>query len=620
MRTCLFVLFSFLQLYAAAQVKKATAETVVQRATVFTSGAQVRRLSTVPLTQGRTEVVFSGLSNQLDPHSLQLKADANITLLSVQATKDFFGQRKVEQEEQSLLEQRANLQDKINLDRKRLDVYKNEEAMLVKNQAIGGTAGVKSAELKEALDLQRQRFTDVYEKQLELQKRILSQEQELERTKAQLGEISKKKDSVNFAVTALIESKETRAVKFQLLYNIKDAGWYPTYDVRVTEVNKPLEVLMNANVFQRSGETWKDVALQLSSGNPGDNATPSKLQPWMLGYYDPSTSWMRAQANQPGVVSGRVLNSRGEPLLGAMVTVKGSALATVTDGNGFFKLENFPLGSVALVSSVGYESKAVALRPGYFTVTLKEAENRLDEVVVMGYGTSGDASAEAPNAPAPRRKQEEIQTVSVATQYQPTATVYVIDEKYTLETDGKTATISIKQFTIEAQYQYYAAPKIDPSAFLTANIVNWQEYDLQSGEASLYFEGTSISKTYIDLATSGDTLSLALGKDNSIRIARKLVKEFSSKKFISSNRVETKQYQIIVRNSKKVPVLLTIEDQFPVSTNKEIDVQDTNAPEAQVNKETGVASWNFTLPPAQDKTLRISYQVKYPKEKRVVLD
>jgi uncharacterized protein (TIGR02231 family) len=150
--------------------------------------------------------------------------------------------------------------------------------------------------------------------------------------------------------------------------------------------------------------------------------------------------------------------------------------------------------------------------------------------------------------------------------------------------------------------------------------VNWQEYDLQSGEASLYFEGTSIGKTYIDLATSGDTLSLALGKDNSIRIARKLVKEFSSKKFISSNRVETKQYQITVRNSKKVPVLLTIEDQFPVSTNKEIDVQDTNAQDAQVNKETGVASWNFTLPPAQDKTLRISYQVKYPKEKRVVLD
>jgi hypothetical protein len=344
MRTSLFVLFSFLQLHAAAQVKKATAETVVQRVTVFTSGAQVQRLSTVPLTQGRTEVVFSGLSNQLDPQSLQFKS------------------------------------------------------------------------------------------------------------------------------------------------------------------------------------------------------------------------------------------------LGATVSVKGSALATVTDGNGFFKLQNFPQGSVALISSVGYESKAVALRPGYFTVALKESENQLNEVVVVGYGTSGDASAEAPNAPTPRRKQEEIQTVSVATQYQPTATVYVIDEKYTLETDGKTATIGIKQFTIDAQYQYYAAPKIDPSAFLTANIVNWQEYDLQSGEASLYFEGTSIGKTYIDLATSGDTLSLALGKDNSIRIARKLVKEFSSKKFISSNRVETKQYQITVRNSKKVPVLLTIEDQFPVSTNKEIDVQDTNAPEAQVNR------------------------------------
>src|SRR5215217_1838535 len=156
--------------------------------------------------------------------------------------------------------------------------------MLIKNQAIGGTAGVKAADLKDALDLQRQRLTEVYQKQLDLQKRITTQQQEWEATKAQLKDISKKRDSVNYSVTALVESKEARTIKFQLLYSIKDAGWYPTYDVRVAEVNKPLEVLMNANVFQRSGETWKDIALQISTGNPGDNATRPQLQPWMLGY------------------------------------------------------------------------------------------------------------------------------------------------------------------------------------------------------------------------------------------------------------------------------------------------------------------------------------------------
>jgi len=94
-----------------------------------------------------------------------------------------------------------------------------------------------------------------------------------------------KRDSINYIVTTLVDSKEAKNVKFQLLYNIKDAGWYPTYDVRINSVTEPLKALMNANVFQRSGETWKDISLILSTGNPNDNATPSPMQPWMLGFF-----------------------------------------------------------------------------------------------------------------------------------------------------------------------------------------------------------------------------------------------------------------------------------------------------------------------------------------------
>ncbi len=98
---------------------------------------------------------------------------------------------------------------------------------------------------------------------------------------------------------------------------------------------------------------------------------------------------------------------------------------------------------------------------------------------------------------------------------------------------------------------------MDPSAFLTAKIINWQDYNLQSGEASLYFEGTYLGKTYIDLDATADTLALSLGKDNAVKISRKLVKEFSSKKFIGSNRTETREYEISVRNTKSVPVNIT---------------------------------------------------------------
>lgn len=599
-----------------SQTRKITAESFVKEVTVFSSGAQIQRTATVSIQPGRSEIVFDGLSNQLQQQSVQLKADADITLLSVQTTKDY-SRRKVEQDERTLLDRKAEITEKLDSDSRMLKVYKNEEQMLIKNQEIGGQNGVKPEDLKQALDLQRQRLTEVYQKQMEIEKRMKAEQQELSRIALQLSEISKKKDSVTYTVTALIDSKQSETIKFRLLYTVKDAGWYPVYNVRATDVSKPLEILMNANVYQRSGETWKDVTVNLSTGNPDDNATPSPLQPWMLGFYDPAISRMRSQALQPGTVTGRITDDHGSPLVGATIVIKGSNIATITDANGFFKLQNIPVNGVLAVSSVGYVAKEIAIKPGYYTIAMNPAASFLQEVVVAGYGTNKDADF---NFQAPKRKPKEIQPVATITQYQPTTTVYKIQEKYTLETDGKTTTIGIKKMQVPALYEYFSAPKIDPSVFLTAKITNWQDYDLQSGEANLYFEGTYLGKTYIDLSSATDTLSLSLGKDNAITVSRKLAKEYSSKKLLGSNRTETKQYEITLRNSKKIPVNIIVQDQFPISTNKDISIEDQKAPEAQIDKDTGIVTWDLQLSPAQEKKLQISYEVKYPKDKKIILE
>jgi len=623
MRLQFLFLFLFLNAACFAQTRKLTAESVVSGVTVFSSGAQIHRTANLSVLQGRTEIVFNGLSSQLEQQSLQLKADANITLLSVQALKDFTSQRKLEADERTLLDNRTSLQDKIATDSRMLQVYKKEEDMLTKNEAIGGQAGVKTEELKQALDLHRARLTEVLQKQMEIEKRILAQQKELAKINAQVSEIGKKRDNVNYTVTALISSRETQNIKFELLYTVKDAGWYPTYDVRVTDITKPLNILMNANVFQRSGETWKDVAVQLSTGNPGDNATPSSLQTWTLNFYDPSVVWQRSQAVMPGVVSGRVLDESGNAIVSASVSVRGN-ITTVTDVNGFFKLQNLPANASLVINSVGYNTKEVKAKPGYLTVNLKASQNALAEVVVTGYGqdkeTGDDAFAKKVmirGASTLQGRAPGIDIVTVNTQYQPTNIVYKIDEKYTLETDGKTTTIAIKKIDVPALYEYVAVPKLDPSAFLTAKVLNWQDYDLQSGESNLYYEGTFLGKTYIDLSSAGDTLSLSLGKDNGIKVSRKLLKEFSSKKFIGSNRTETKEYEITVMNTKKLPVSVTVQDQFPVSVTKEIEVKDKTAPEAKIADDSGLITWTLNLQPGQEKKLNMGYSVKYPKDRSI---
>lgn len=618
--SCLILLMAF-SATAFPQLKKVSTESLVQGVTIFSSGAQVQRTATVNVSTGRTEITFTGLSNQLDQQRVQLKADANITLLSVQTVKDFFSQRRIDDEERLLRDRRLSIQERIEGDERQLAVYKREEEMLLKNQSIGGQAGVKTDELRQALDLHRQRLTELYQKEMDLEKKIRSAKGESERINAQLLEISKKKDSVNYTVVATIDSKENRPVKFDLLYTVKDAGWYPTYDVRVTDITRPLEVYMNANVFQRSGETWKDVALQLSTGNPEDNATPTQLQPWMLGYYDPSVAWMKSQSLQPGVIAGRVTNERGEPVAGASITVKGRGMGTTSDANGYFRLQSVPVNWTLVVSYVGYQSREVAAKAGYYTVALRENTQSLDEVVVTGY--SAGVAGRMPGMEVKERMQkskEEIQPVAAVMQYQPTATVYKVDEKYTLETDGKTTTINFRRFALPGSYEYYSAPRIDPSVFLTAKVANWQDYDLLSGEANLYFEGTYLGKTYLDLSSAGDTLNLSLGKDNGIKVTRKLLKEYSSKKLIGSAKTESREYEIAVRNTKKAPVTIVVTDQVPVSINKDIDVEEVNVSEGHLDKGSGIVTWLLTLAPGQEKKMAVRYSVRYPKDRKVVLD
>jgi hypothetical protein len=136
MRLTILVILQFLFIIANSQVKKIPAETTIQNVTIFSSGARVERTASVSILPGRSEISFSGLSNQLDQQSVQLKADANITLLSVQSTKDFLSERKIDQEEKDFINKTSSLNDKLDLDTKLLDVFKNEETMLIKNEPL----------------------------------------------------------------------------------------------------------------------------------------------------------------------------------------------------------------------------------------------------------------------------------------------------------------------------------------------------------------------------------------------------------------------------------------------------------------------------------------------------
>lgn len=190
-----------------------------------------------------------------------------------------------------------------------------------------------------------------------------------------------------------------------------------------------------------------------------------------------------------------------------------------------------------------------------------------------------------------------------------------IDVPYDILSNGKKHSVTLKEIELPASYKHYAVPKLDKEAFLLAELKDYSKYNLLKGEANIIFENMYIGKTFIDPNQTSDTLRLSMGRDKKISIKREKITDKSGTKFLSSYREQTFTYEITLRNNKKDEVDLMLKDQYPLSTDKDIEVELLKDGNAQVNKETGILTWELKLKPGETKKIRISYKVRYPKDK-----
>ena len=191
---------------------------------------------------------------------------------------------------------------------------------------------------------------------------------------------------------------------------------------------------------------------------------------------------------------------------------------------------------------------------------------------------------------------------------------------YDIPSDNKMYTINIQEFSLPAVYEYYCAPKLDREAFLLARITGWEDYNLLSGEMNLFFEDTYVGKSQLNVRNTKDTLDLSLGRDKGIIVTRVKLKDFTEQKTIGNNKRETRTWEITVRNNKKQAVELRIEDQLPISMNKDIEIEPLEYSGGKYNRETGLITWKQRFEPSAEKKLRVSFAVKYPKDKVVYVD
>ena len=215
---------------------------------------------------------------------------------------------------------------------------------------------------------------------------------------------------------------------------------------------------------------------------------------------------------------------------------------------------------------------------------------------------------------------EAARDITVTRQDNTTSMEFQIAEPYDIPANGQTYQVQIQKYSTPASYEYYVAPKLDKNAFLTANLTDWEQYDLLNGQANLFFEGTYLGKSTLNVQNVRDTLTISLGRDKNIIVSRKKQKDYTDKQFIGNKKTETVGWEIQLRNKKRQAINITVEDQYPVSTTDEIEVKLESRSGAKVDETTGKLTWKLKLNPNENKGLDFRYSVKYPKRQTLLLE
>lgn len=565
--------------------------------TVYRNGAELIHNSSVQLSQGNEELLISGISNNIDINSVQINCASQVTIMGIEFSNNYlvapdinarikFLQDSVDQVQKELEKVNVQIQTTTDL----LEVLKS-------NRDIKGQqTGVSVAELMKLMDYYKNKSTEL-QNELALQKDKQKKLTDIiAKIKTQIREEEKKNTKNAGQLKLQLSVVSAGKYDFVVSYITPNAWWTPYYDIRVDDIKSPLKVIYKAKVSQTTGIDWRKVKLSLSTSIPNQWGNAPVLRSWFLSYINPVNVMERSLVRNRiqsfdetllGKVPGiEVTNQTPSVQIRGYASINGQTPLYVVNGapmsaDNFSKLDPNSIKNIEVLKDAAatslYGSRGAN---GVVVVTLKDG---LDDYVSV---TDNELNVN-----------------------------FDIDLPYDVPTNGKEQTATLKEYSVNSLYKYYSVPKLDKDAYLLAEVPEWEKLNLLPGDANIIFEGTYVGKSFIDPASTLDTLNLTLGRDKRVVVKKEKLTDFSSTKFLGANKIQRFTYELTVKNNKKDTVRMMLKDQYPLTTNKDIEVELLDDGGAAVNSEIGVLTWKLQLAPGEVKKLRFSYTVKYPKDK-----
>ncbi len=526
----------------------------IQSATVYISGAQILSTTQTNLIQGENEVVLTNVATDVNDQSLMVNATNGVTILSAEVKKNYLIQDSLTPTAQALKDSVEIVMAERKQLGEKINTCKLQIAIIDSNKKVSGTNnGLSVAELQKLLDLVGSKYEGILHQKNVLETHWAKVDEHLNRLQKQLA-VERKNGNQDVSMIVLkLKADKPCSSTVLVSYYVQNAGWSPVYDFSADDLTKPASLVYKANIHQSTGITWDHLRLKLSTDNPREGIQAPVLTPWFLAF------------NQPVVRSyTKNLVNQGDHLMAAAMAPGAYAQQNSEINMGGARAE----GNLYVIDGVQVQPNG----------TLENA---------VSVDNSGNNM------------------------------IFDIDIPYTIAAEGHNQLVSIKEFQMPAIFRYYAAPKLDKDVFLEARISNWEDLGLLPGPCNTFFEGTYVGQSYLNFANTRDTLDVSLGRDKHVLVHREKDKSFRSVRTIGNNVSESVAYSIEVKNSRKNRIDLVLEDQVPVSTDKDIMVTDLETGNSTFDAEKGKLRWQLSLNPNDSKNLKFSYTVKYPKSKKI---
>ncbi|HXB42433.1 MAG TPA: DUF4139 domain-containing protein, partial [Puia sp.] len=562
---------------------------VLKSATVYRNAAELSHTAKATLIQGNNELVIDDLSNNIDINSIQIHCGGAVTVMSIEFSKEYLKPEIRSPFEKKMDDSLFVLNKEIEKSEVLIKADNELIDLLRANKEIRGTqTGLSVAELIKMMDYYKQKSLELQNELSNYKEKQNKWNAEAEKLRNALAEEQRKNTKTSGKLILQLLSAMAGTCDFTISYITPTAYWNPAYDIKADKISEPLQLFYKAKLVQYSGIDWKGVQLTLSTSVPNQSGNAPVLRTWFLQYINPVAQMDKfLMQNSISSINPISLGKEKPGNLKDMVVtgyaVKGKAESTADNDDPLY-IVNGKQMSAAEFGKIDQRA-------------IKNIHALEDQKEIAAFGSRGA------NGVVIVELKDELDDYVTVLENQMNVS-FNIDIPYDVPCNGKEQQVVLKQYAVPVFCKYYAVPKLDHDSYLLAEVSAWEKLNLLPGEANIIFENTYIGKTYIDPNSTLDTLNLTLGKDKRVVVKREKVTDYSSVKFLGSNKKQVFVYDITVKNNKKEKIQMMLKDQYPVSSNKEIEAELLETSGATLNAQTGVLTWKVELAPGESKVFR----------------